>query len=112
MCSLQEEVCLCDNHEETHGHPHRGEALQLRPLRQAVHTEGESEGKSESSLCEEDVDCIFQRFMRGHIGITGHSSATFADKNFTERNQCKNTNIASTEPYIGSSDPADNMGRR
>ena len=102
-----------DHDEETPRDPHRGEALQLQGLWQAVHTKGEPTGKSEMSFKTGQICSIyFFRFMREHTGMTGHSSATFATRNFTERNQCKNTNFVNMESDITSPDLTDLKGRQ
>ena len=86
-----------DHDEETPRDPHRGEALQLQGLWQAVHTKGEPTGKSEMSFKTGQICSIyFFRFMREHTGMTGHSSATFATKNSTEKSQCKSINGVNT----------------
>ena len=104
---------MCDHDEETPCHPHRGEALQLQGLWEAVHTKGEPEGKSEELIkTGKYVQSNFSRFMREHTGMKGHSSATFATRNFTERNQCKNTNGVNMELDITSPDLTDRKGQQ
>ena len=38
--NMRKAVCVHDHHEETPGHPHWGETIQLQNLRQAVYSEG------------------------------------------------------------------------
>ena len=47
MRHVRQEVRVRHHDEAPPCHPHRGEALQLQGLREAVHPEGKPQGKSE-----------------------------------------------------------------